>query len=46
MNSDQIAERFSLNEACDLAECDKCGEKFDITRGVYQLEKHWEDHHA
>lgn len=30
MSADQIAENFSLDEACLIATCDKCGLKFNV----------------
>jgi len=30
MSADQIAENFSLDEACKIATCDKCGKNFDV----------------
>jgi len=45
MNADEIAENFSLDEACLIATCDKCKQKFFINLGLGYLEEHFENEH-
>jgi len=45
MNADEIADNFSLDEACKIATCDNCGFKFDIDNGLWFLEEHFKNEH-